>query len=70
MLNEIDLGGLFFPPLLLCGILAIPLTQLSTALLARSGLARWIWHKHLFNTALFTLYTAACWWLIQLLFAH
>ena len=70
MLNEIDLGGLFFPPLLLCGILAIPLTQLTIMLLARHGLASWIWHKHLFNAALFTLYTATCWWLTQLLFAH
>ena len=70
MLNEIDLGGLFFPPLLLCVILAIPLTQFTTMLLARRTLARWIWHKHLFNAALFTLYTAASWWLIQLLVAH
>mgnify|MGYP001204003871 FL=1 len=70
MLNEIDLGGLFFPPLLLCGILAIPLTQLTIMLLVRRGLASWIWHKHLFNTALFTLYTAASWWLTQLLVAY
>ena len=70
MLNEIDLGGLFFPPLLLCGILAIPLTQLTIMLLVRRGLASWIWHKHLFNAALFTLYTATCWWLTQILVAH
>ena len=64
-MHEIDIGGLFFPPLLLCGILAIPLTLLCGRLIGRAGGYRWLWHAHLFNTALFVVLTAL---LRQLLF--
>jgi protein AaeX len=57
-MHEIDLGGLFFPPLLLCGALAVPLTLLCTRLLGVIGAYRWLWHAHLFNTALFVVLTA------------
>jgi len=43
-MHEIDIGGLFFPPLLLCGMLAIPLTRLCCALIGRLGGYRWLWH--------------------------
>ncbi len=64
-MHEIDIGGLFFPPLLLCGMLAIPLTRLCCALIGRLGGYRWLWHAHLFNAARFVVLTAL---LRQLLF--
>ena len=64
-MHEIDVGGLFFPPLLLCGALAVPLSLLCSRLLGAWGAYRWLWHAHLFNSALFVVLTEL---LRQLLF--
>ena len=62
-MTEIDIGGLFVPPLLICALLALPLTSVCSNLLQRLGFYRLVWHRHLFNTALYTLLVALCWWL-------
>lgn len=62
-MTEIDLGGLLFPPLLISALVAIPITSVCTRLLDRFGLYRWLWHRHLFNAALYLLLTLLTNWI-------
>jgi hypothetical protein len=52
MIGEIDIYGVFVPPLLLWVGAALPLTSLLRRLLARLGFYRFIWHRPLFDFAL------------------
>jgi hypothetical protein len=51
--QEVDLFGVFVPSLLVCAVAAYGLTALTTRLLARTGFYRLVWHRALFDTALF-----------------
>lgn len=55
MIKEIDLGGIFLPPLFgyLAGAGAV--WYVATALLDRFGFYRYVWHPALFNTALYVI---------------
>ncbi|WP_420993073.1 DUF1656 domain-containing protein [Cupriavidus sp. 30B13] len=54
MLNaEIDLYGVFVPSLLALMLLAFAMTAGLRALLARLGFYRMVWHRSLFNLALY-----------------
>lgn len=53
MLTELHLGGVLFPPMVLYGLVALPITLLLRALIWRSGLARWSWHLPLLEVALY-----------------
>lgn len=59
ILGEIDIGGVFVPGLLLLalagGLLLMPLR----ALLARAGLYRIVWHRNLFDLALYVILVSA-----------
>ncbi|WP_454727041.1 MULTISPECIES: DUF1656 domain-containing protein [Cupriavidus] len=54
MLNaELDLYGVFVPMLLALMLLAFAVTAGLRALLARLGFYRLVWHRSLFNLALY-----------------
>lgn len=52
MIGEINLYGVFIPPLLLWVIVALPLTALLRRLLRWIGFYRLVWHRPLFDFAL------------------
>jgi hypothetical protein len=52
MIGEIDVYGVFIPPLLLWIGAALPLTSVLRRLLRWSGFYRFVWHRPLFDFAL------------------
>lgn len=53
MTHEIDLYGVFVPELLVYGLLAYGLSVLLRRLFGRIGLYRLVWHRALFDAALY-----------------
>jgi hypothetical protein len=53
MIHEIDVGGLFFAPLIVSAVLTLPLWLVLRAGLTRAGVYRWVWHPALFDVALY-----------------
>ncbi|MBZ6078111.1 DUF1656 domain-containing protein [Microvirga puerhi] len=60
MIKEIDLFGIFLPPLFAYAGLAALLWLVLRALLRWVGAYRLIWHPALFNTALYVLILSGC----------
>jgi hypothetical protein len=52
-MTEINVAGVYLPPLLAYAVLAVPLFLLLRAMLAKLGLLRQVWHPALFETALY-----------------
>jgi hypothetical protein len=52
MNGDLDLHGVYLPPLLAWACIALPLSLLLQALLRRIGAYRLVWHAPLFNLAL------------------
>lgn len=59
MIGEIDLFGVFLPPLLVWLGLALLLSAALRAALHRLGLYRYVWHRPLFDLALLIILTGA-----------
>jgi len=55
MIGEIDLYGVFVPPLLLMVIAAMPLAGGVRLALTRLGAYRFVWHRPLFDLAVFVI---------------
>ncbi|SCK18573.1 DUF1656 domain-containing protein [Vogesella sp. LIG4] len=55
MIGEIDIYGVYIPSLLLLMLIAFAATSLLRLLLGYTGLYRIIWHRSLFNFALFVI---------------
>jgi hypothetical protein len=55
MTGELDLYGVFVPPLLLWALLALALSAGLRRGLARLGFYRLVWHRPLFDLALFVI---------------
>lgn len=53
MIGEINLYGLYVPPLLLLTLLALVTARVLSRVLARSGFYRFVWHPALFDFSLF-----------------
>ncbi|BAN49901.1 DUF1656 domain-containing protein [Metapseudomonas resinovorans] len=58
-LREWALGGVLLSPFLLYAVLALLVTGVLRVVLAKLGLARWIWHEALFDCALYVCVLAA-----------
>ena len=56
---EIDIFGVYVPSFLLLALAAMVVTRLISRLVSRIGLGRLIWHRALFDLALFVLVTGA-----------
>lgn len=59
MIGEIDLFGVFLPPLLVWLGLALLLSTALRAAFYRLGLYRYVWHRPLFDLALLIILTGA-----------
>ena len=59
MIGEIDLYGVFIPPLLVWVAAALPLTAVLRRLLRWFGLYRLVWHRPLFDFALLVIVVGA-----------
>jgi Protein of unknown function (DUF1656) len=57
MIGELDLHGVLVPPLLLSLLLALAASAVLRRLLARAGFYRLVWHRPLFDLALFVILT-------------
>lgn len=55
MIAEIDLYGVFIPAILAWSLLALPITALLRRGLERTRAYRWVWHRTLFDAALFVI---------------
>ena len=59
MIGEIDLYGVFIPPLLIWVAVALPLTAVVRRLLRWFGFYRLVWHRPLFDSALLVIVLGA-----------
>ncbi|OWJ77794.1 DUF1656 domain-containing protein [Haematobacter missouriensis] len=55
MNGQIDIYGVFVPSLLVLAIVAYVLNRLASRLIARVGIYRHVWHRPLFDLALYVL---------------
>src|SRR5260221_14693550 len=55
MIKEIDIGGVYITPFLAWAILAVLTNTVLRRLLNRIGFYRLVWHRYLFDTAVFLL---------------
>jgi undecaprenyl pyrophosphate phosphatase UppP len=53
--EEIDLNGVFVSGLLVWAVVAYVVTALLTRLFARLKLYRWVWHRALFDVAVYVI---------------
>ena len=52
MIGEFDIYGVFVPALLVWALVAVPLTGVLRAVLARAGFYRLVWHRPLVDLSL------------------
>jgi hypothetical protein len=58
MIKEVDLLGVYLPPMLAYLAVTAVLWLVLRHLLRRLGAYRWVWHRPLFDTALFVILLA------------
>jgi hypothetical protein len=58
MIGEISIGGVYVPSLLIWGLIALALNMVLRRLLAAVGFYRLVWHRALFDLALFVIVLA------------
>ncbi len=58
MRSELDLFGVFIPGLLCCGLAALLLNAALRRALAAAGFYRLVWHRPLFDLAMFVVLLA------------
>ena len=59
MISELNIAGVFVPPLLVWGLIALPISAVARFVLARLGFYRLVWHRPLVDLSLFVLILAA-----------
>jgi hypothetical protein len=55
MIKEIDIGGVLITPFLAWALIALLINAILTRIFNRIGLYRLIWHRHLFDAAVFVI---------------
>jgi H+/Cl- antiporter ClcA len=58
MLGEVDFEGVYVPSLLVCGVIAILFSIVLQRILLATAFYRLVWHRALFDIALFTIVLA------------
>jgi len=58
MIGEISIGGVFVPSLLIWALIAFVLNVVLRRILSAIGFYRLVWHRALFDTALFVILLA------------
>ncbi len=56
---EFSIGGVFFPAILLWAVIAFALNAVLRRVLAAAGFYRLVWHRALFDAALFVILLGA-----------
>ena len=59
MISELNIAGVFIPPLLAWGLIALPISAVARFVLGRMGFYRLVWHRPLVDLSLFVLILAA-----------
>ena len=59
MIGEFDFDGVFFSPLLLYAVVALVLSAVLRRVLAMAGFYKLVWHRALFDFALFVVLLGA-----------
>jgi len=59
MIREMAFYGLLLPPILAWGIAALVVTMLASRVLGRIGFYRLVWHRSLFDVAVFVIVLGA-----------
>jgi len=59
MIGEVDVHGVFVPPLVLWFLIALPLTTLFRRGLVAMGFYNLVWHRALFDAGLFVILLGA-----------
>lgn len=54
-MEEFSVFGVYVPSFLLAMLVALLLSRLVTAVLARCGAYRWVWHRSLFDFCVYVL---------------
>ena len=54
-MQEINVSGVFVPAALIWALVAFFISALTGRILSRTGFYRWVWHRALFDFALFVL---------------
>ncbi|MGA0565145.1 DUF1656 domain-containing protein [Ancylobacter sp. VNQ12] len=65
MLAEIDLFGIFVPTFLLLALAAMLVTRIVSRLLDRLRIGPLIWHRALFDLAVFVLVAGAAYYVLE-----
>lgn len=60
---ELDIGGVFLPPFLLCMLLGFAGRIVLSRLLEASNAYRFIWHRPIFDTSIFLIMTGVLFFL-------
>lgn len=55
MSGELNFHGIFFPTLLVWALVALVLSAVVRRVLSAVGFYRWVWHRALFDLALFVI---------------
>jgi hypothetical protein len=63
MRSELDIFGIFIPGLLTCGLIAFLLNMALRRALQHVGFYRMVWHRALFDLALFVVVLGGVVWL-------
>lgn len=66
MRSELDLFGVFVPGPLCCGLVAFMLNAALRRVLAHAGFYRLVWHRALFDLAMFVIVLGVVVWLTAL----
>jgi hypothetical protein len=65
MIGELDLYGVFVPPLLLMVIASMPLAAAVRLVLTGLGFYRFVWHRPLFDLSVFVIILGGVCFLIE-----
>ena len=53
MFSEVDIAGIYLPPIVVYGLVALVILMIVRSSLGRRGLLRWVWHPALVEVALY-----------------
>jgi hypothetical protein len=65
MRSELDLFGVYVPGLLCCGLLALAVNTALRRVLGSVGFYRMVWHRALFDLAMFIVVLGGVVWLTE-----
>ncbi|PZQ50141.1 MAG: hypothetical protein DI556_08725 [Rhodovulum sulfidophilum] len=65
MTQQLDIYGVFVPTLAVMALASFVLSRIASRILARAGLYRFVWHRPLFDLALYVIVLGGAFLLLQ-----